>query len=103
MVIIFSVLVSGKKGRISRNPGCFFRIGSTSLRTKFTTSSFFSCFGMNSTMRANMIDSPFPFEDWCDPQAEPLCERSVYESTSLNDVKIPHKKSEVSDSTYTTL
>src|SRR5713226_6214592 len=59
MVIIFSVLVSGTKGRNSRNPGCFFRIGSTSLRTTFTNSSFFSSFGINSTIRANMMDSPF--------------------------------------------
>jgi hypothetical protein len=54
MTITFSVLVSGKNGRNSMNPLCLFRMGRTSLRITFTNSSFFSSFGINSTIRANM-------------------------------------------------
>ncbi len=55
-VIHFSVLVAGTKGRKSINPCCYFRIGRTSLRRTLTISSFISGFGVNSTMRPNMMN-----------------------------------------------
>src|SRR5579863_8539794 len=66
MVMAFSVADSGTNGTISRNPGCFFRMGRTSLRMTLKNSSFFSTFGMNSRIRANMMCSPFM--GWVPPQ-----------------------------------
>src|SRR5439155_19916136 len=50
---------SGTKLIRSTKPGCFCRMGSTSLRSLWLNSSFFSGFKWHSTMRVNIIVSSF--------------------------------------------
>jgi hypothetical protein len=55
------------------------------------------------------MDFTFLLEDWCDFFLKIGATRKLthlgadYESTSLNNVRIDHKKLEISDFTYTTL